>query len=72
MGSGGFQNRNKENEIKDNGPSHRRYRSGSRARYQKSMQGSGIADLMNFEAKKPDLEIKVGFLVCLGCILDIF
>ena len=50
------QNRNKENRM--NQPKH--YRSNSRARYQKSMQGSGIADLMNFnENQTGATEIKV-------------
>lgn len=39
---------NKENQINRN----RHYRSGSRSRYQRSMQGSGIADLLNFDGKK--------------------
>lgn len=50
------QYRNKENQMKQ--PKH--YRSNSRARYQRSMQGSGIADLMNFDEKKTkEPEIKV-------------
>lgn len=47
--------KNKEN-SRVNG---RRFRSGSRARYQRSMHGSGIAELMKFDSNRPEPEIKV-------------
>ena len=40
----------------DDGPQKRDYRYGSRTRYNKSMNGSGIANLMNFETAPTPIE----------------
>ena len=61
VGAGSYKpDLNKENKINESNHK-RRYRSGSRARYQRSMQGSGIADLMNYDSKKDHGEIKVNY-----------